>query len=82
MGKSTISMAMFNSYVSLPEGSWAPCNSISQRTWDGLKPAAMAMDGSIGLRFVGLYSTDAKVPMIQKAPPFNSVPLPCAEIQV
>ncbi|CAL1128190.1 unnamed protein product [Cladocopium goreaui] len=42
----------------------------------------MAMDGSIGLRFVGLYSTDAKVPMIQKAPPFNSVPLPCAEIQI
>ena len=30
MGKSTISMAMFNSYVSLPEGKFPPCVELSQ----------------------------------------------------
>jgi len=48
----------------------------------GMASNLLQWHGSVGLRFVGLYSTDAKVPMIQKAPPFNSVPLPCAEIQV
>ena len=62
MGKSTISMAIFNSYVSLPEGNW--CVSYKSNKW--CKSMAnlagrMASDGdltSLGLLAVAMMATD------------------------